>query len=124
MNRLKEINDEVYARWKAGENHLDLADEYGRYGLETLLRRRLYAEQHANDPRGESNQEARARTWQRNEDIILSRAAGSTYSALAQKYGISRERVRQIWMKHLRKSRDPRGLYGPRLAAKIKLRRN
>jgi hypothetical protein len=124
MNRLKEINDEIYARWKAGENHIDLAEEYGRYSLETLLRRRFFAEQNANNPRGENNKEAAARTAERNADIVRHRAAGATYSSLAQQHGICRERVRQIWMKHLRKSGDPRGRYGPRLAAKIKLRRN
>jgi Mor family transcriptional regulator len=123
MNRLKEINDEIYARWKTGENHIDLAKEYGRYGLATLIRRRAYAEEHANEPRGENNKEAHTRTWKRNEDIVLSRAAGVTYSSLAKKYGICPERVRQIWMRHLRISGDPRGLYGPRLAAKLKLQK-
>jgi Mor family transcriptional regulator len=125
MNRLKEINDEIYARWKAGENPVDLAAEYGRrYGLQRMLLLRAHAEARADHPRGETNKEKHARTWKRNEDIILSRAAGATYSSLAKKYGISPGTVRHIWMRHLRKSGDPRGFYGSRLWAKIQSLKN
>jgi DNA-directed RNA polymerase sigma subunit (sigma70/sigma32) len=125
MSRLKEINDEIYARWKAGENYIDLAAEYGRdyiAGVETMLKRRAHAEAHANDPPRETRSEylKRIHATERDADIIACRDAGSaTYQALGEKYGICRERVRQIWMRELRRRNDPRGKYGMRFAAKL-----
>ena len=114
MNRLKEINDEIYRRWKAGENYVDLAKEYQRNylpGLETMLSNRWYAEQHANEPPGRggpTKQELKEIYGPRNIEVVRRREAGETYAAIAKDHNICRERVRQIWFKHLRKIHDPR----------------
>lgn len=56
----------------------------------------------------------------RDEAIIQARTAGTkTYAALGAEFGICRERVRQIWMRHLRKIGDERGYFGPKLWARL-----
>lgn len=124
MNRLKEINDEIYRRWKAGENHVDLAREYGRWSLESLLRNRAMAEERANNPPqrgGPTNKEQKKIYGPRNETIAKRHEAGETFTVIARDYGICRERARQIWMRHLRRIGDRRGFYGPRLAARLSM---
>ena len=122
--RLKEINDQIYARWKAGENHVDLAHEYDRFpsSIESLVKNRWLKEEFLREnpdwKPGPSNKELGKRQAPRNEKIILGRAAGKTYAELAKEAGICRERVRQIWMRHLRRSHDPRG-YGGRAAKRL-----
>lgn len=118
MANLKERNDEIVRRWEAGENHIDLAHEFNRSidRIKTLIRRRDQAKNYVPGP---SNKERGKQNRKRDEDIILRRAAGVTYGKLADDHNLCRERVRQIWMRHLRKCGDPRGLYGPKLWARM-----
>src|SRR5262245_38003023 len=108
-SRLKEINDEIFARWKAGENHIDLAKEYGRFGLYTLIQRRALAERYANEPKHPSNWEAHKANAKRDAQIVRRRAAGWSWSKIAAEAGVCRERCRQIYNRHLRRTAHPFG---------------
>lgn len=98
MNKLTERNNEIYRRWQAGENHIDLADEFNRSidRIQTLIRRRNQAENEKDYIPGPNNRELHEQNRSRDENIVASRAAGATYRSLAAKYGISPERIRQI----------------------------
>ena len=68
---------------------------------------------------GPNNWERHRQNRARDESIVKGRAEGKTYRELGEPFGIGKERVRQIWMKYLRKIGDPRGSYGTKLWAKI-----
>ena len=105
MNRLREINDEIYRRWKAGESHMDLADEFKRWpgSLRTLLRNRHYGE--GLSPRGGPEPTAHMRDyWKaRNLYVVEHRDAGWTYLQIAEAFGVCPERVAQIVRRERRK---------------------
>ena len=46
---------------------------------------------------------AKSWTTERNEQVYLDRMSGMAYKELSEKYGITRERIRQIVMKQVRK---------------------
>ena len=105
VNPLRARNDEIYRRWKAGENHVDLANEFNRFpsSLRTLIRNRYYAEQRPPGPPGPNNWEAHERNRPRDRKIIMGRAAGKTWQQLADEAGVCRERCRQIYNRHMRR---------------------
>lgn len=127
MSRLKEINDEIYRRWEAGENHIDLANEFNRnqFNLRRLLKNRQIDKELGPYVPGPSNKERHAIHHERNAKIAAARTnRTATYEALAREFGLSPERIRQIWMRYLRDIGDKRGFYGPRLWARMQRQRD
>jgi hypothetical protein len=50
---------------------------------------------------------------ERNRIITDRHEAGETFAAIGNDYKLSPERIRQIWLRELRRRNDPRGWYGP-----------
>jgi Mor family transcriptional regulator len=102
MSPLSERNDEIYRRWKAGENYIDLAREYNRYeqDIKTLMKSRSRQEARAGQPKRISNKQIGKHNRYRDFKIVTERKLGKTYRLLAQEHGLSPERVRRIVENH------------------------
>jgi Mor family transcriptional regulator len=104
MSPLSERNDEIYRRWRAGENYIDLAREYDRHemGIQTMLRNRSRKEARKDIPPGPSNKQLRELNRSRDLRIVEARKRGETYRQIGKEHGLCLERVRQIVLKEQR----------------------
>jgi Mor family transcriptional regulator len=115
MNPLSAINDEIYRRWKAGENYVDLANEFGRneWAIRRYLFQRACAEAHTERQNKEDCERGwcswRASSWAlhkinapRDREIVARRDAGISWRKLGKEFRLSSERVRQIYQRQLR----------------------
>jgi Mor family transcriptional regulator len=120
MNPLSKRNDEIYRRWKAGENYVDLAREYDRYeeGIRTLMKSRTRREARAGRPPGPNNKQLHKQNSYRDFKIVTERKLGKTYSQMAREHNLSPKRVRTIFENHERKRMG----IGAYLASKTKLK--
>jgi Mor family transcriptional regulator len=98
MSPLSQRNDEIYRRWKAGENYIDLAREYDRYemDIQTMLRNRSRKEARGDRPKGPSNKHLHEQNSHRDFKIVTERGLGKTYRQLAKENNLSPSRVRTI----------------------------
>jgi Mor family transcriptional regulator len=118
MSPLSAINAEIYHRWKAGENYVDLANEFRRneWGIRRYLFQRACAEAYAE----RQNEEDCERGWcswhaspwvlhkinaPRDSEIVARRDAGISWRKLGEEFKLSPERVRQIYRQQLRMRR-------------------
>jgi Mor family transcriptional regulator len=115
MNSLAVINAEIYRRWKAGENYVDLANEFRRneWGLRRYLFQRACFEAYAEHQEKKDCERGwcswRASSWvlhkinaPRDREIVARRDAGISWRKLGAEFKLSSERVRQIYQKQLR----------------------